>query len=103
MDHLLKALDSMEGRINAYPFIDVEEPNAVSFTIQDKPIKEVGLNGCQAIDILYFAKGLFESLNNAFSCTENEITIKHLETAIKVQELRTKDREKRGVEGFNKA
>ena len=75
----------------------------VSFTIQSDPIKEVGVNGCQALDMLKYVKCLFESLNDVFPCKENNLTITKIEEAIHWQEARTRDRELRKVEGFNKA
>jgi hypothetical protein len=74
----------------------------VAFTIQSDPVSEVGVNGCQASDMLEYVKCLFQSLNEAFPCRENALTITKLEEAIHWQEARTKDREKRNVEGFNK-
>lgn len=73
--------------------------HSIAFTIQDEPIKEVGVNGCQAVDMLVFVKELFKSLNNDFPCRENSLTIIKLEEAIFWQKARTEDREKRGVEG----
>ncbi|MEY2869450.1 MAG: putative exported protein [Bacteroidota bacterium] len=75
----------------------------VSFTIQSDPIGEVGVNGCQAVDILEYTKCLFQSLNEAFPCRENALTITKIEEAIHWQDARTKDRERRKVEGQNKA
>lgn len=74
----------------------------VSFTIQSDPIKEVGVNGIQATDMLEYVKFLFQSLNDAFPCRENALTITKIEEAIHWQEARTKDRLKRQVEGENK-
>lgn len=73
--------------------------NQVTFQIQDGPIGESGVNGCQATDMLIFVKELYKSLNNKFACRENALTITKLEEAIHWQEARTKDRENRGVEG----
>ena len=74
----------------------------VSFTIQSDPISEVGVNGVQALDILKYSKCLFESLNEAFPCRENALTITKIEEAIHWQDARTKDRQRRNVEGKNK-
>src|SRR5574343_1102155 len=74
----------------------------VKFTIQSDPISEVGINGCQALDMLKYVKCLFESLNEAFPCRENSLTITKIEEAIHWQDARTKDRLNRGVEGKNK-
>lgn len=75
----------------------------VSFTIQSDPISEVGVNGCQALDMLKYVKCLFQSLNDAFPCRENSLTITKIEEAIHWQDARTKDRLSRKVEGQNKA
>lgn len=77
-------------------------PPVVSFTIQSDPIGEVGVNGCQATDMLEYVKCLFESLNDKFPCRENALTIAKLEEAIHWQEARTRDRMRRQVEGKNK-
>jgi len=74
----------------------------VTFTIQDGPIGEVGVNGMQVTDMLNFVKEVYKSLNRAFPCRENSITITKIEEAIHWQDARTKDREQRGVEGQNK-
>lgn len=74
----------------------------VKFTIQSDPIGEVGINGCQAVDMLEYVKCLFESLNEAYHSSYNDTTIAHIENAIQAQHLRTEDRVKRGVEGQNK-
>jgi hypothetical protein len=91
------------------PFIEltnIEDVKGVApkviFTIQSDPIKEVGVNGVQALDMLIYTKCLFESLNEAFPCRENSLTITKIEEAIHWQEARTKDRSRRGVEGYNK-
>lgn len=73
----------------------------ISFTIQSDPISEVGVNGVQALDMLKYVKCLFESLNEAFPCRENSLTITKIEEAIHWQDARTKDRQRRNVEGKN--
>lgn len=75
----------------------------VSFWIQSDPISEVGVNGVQAVDMLEYVKYLFESLNEAFPCRENALTITKIEEAIHWQTARTANRIKRGVEGKNEA
>jgi hypothetical protein len=104
MRHVVKALQ----KLNSTDFITIQNAEdvkgvapVVSFTIQSDPVKEVGINGCQAIDMLEYIKCLFESLNEAFPCKENALTITKIEEAIHWQEARTKDRLKRGVEGTN--
>jgi len=107
MKHLLEASNQLYLNSNQRdkngenPYFGVTE-NKLSFTFQDGPIKEVGVNGLQAADLLFFCKELFKSLNKAFPCRENSITITKIEEAIHWQDARTKDRELRSVEGFNK-
>ena len=74
----------------------------VSFKVQSDPIGEVGVNGLQAVDILNYTKCLFESLNEAFPCRENALTITKIEEALHWQYARTMDRQLRNVEGKNK-
>lgn len=42
-----------------------------------------------------------EKLDDRFPCSENAHTVKHLKEAIAWQEIRTRNRERRGVEGTN--
>ena len=104
MKHLKEAHEAMlkEGRNDI--FWDTKpRKHSVEFIIQKGPIKEagIGLNGCQAEDMLAFIKHLFVSLNNEFPCAENEKTILHIKQALDWQSIRTENREKRGVEGLN--
>lgn len=87
------------GSRSKYIAVDNE---SLHFTIQDGPIKEVGVNGLQATDLLNFTKELFKSLNKDFPCRENALTITKIEEAIHWQDARTRDRESRKVEGYNK-
>jgi hypothetical protein len=114
MRHVVKAWEKMslprtEGTKGGKFSIEIENAEdvkgvapVVKFTIQSDPIGEVGINGCQAVDMLEYVKCLFESLNEAFPCRENALTITKIEEAIHWQEARTKDRERRNVEGQNK-
>lgn len=114
MRHVVKAWERMslpttEGTKGGKFSIEIENAEdvkgiapIVKFTIQSDPIGEVGINGCQAVDMLEYVKCLFESLNDAFPSSYNETTIAHIENAIQAQHLRTQDRINRGVEGQNK-
>lgn len=51
--------------------------------------------------MLKYVKCLFQSLNDAFPCRENALTITKIEEGIHWQEARTKDRLTRKVEGQN--
>lgn len=108
MRHVSKALAKYQVSEEVTNFINILNEEdvkgvapIVSFTIQSDPIGEVGINGVQALDILKYSKYLFESLNEAFPCRENSLTITKIEEAIHWQDSRTKDRQKRLVEGTN--
>jgi len=108
MRHVEKALLKFNEQCKLTHFIQIENLKdekgiapIVKFTIQSDPIGEVGVNGVQALDMLEYVKFLFESLNEAFPCRENALTITKIEEAIHWQEARTKDRLRRGVEGKN--
>lgn len=112
MRHVKKALlkynDECYSEIPG-TFIEIENAEdvkgvapIVKFTLQSDPISEVGVNGVQALDMLKYVKCLFESLNETFPCRENALSITKIEEAIHWQDARTKDRQRRQVEGFNK-
>jgi len=111
MRHVEKALLKYNEENNEKwtQFIQIENAEdvkdvapVVKFTIQSDPISEVGVNGVQALDMLKYVKCLFESLNDAFPCKENVLSITKIEEAIHWQDARTKDRQRRQVEGHNK-
>lgn len=77
--------------------------SSVEFTIQSGPIKEFGVNGCQIDDVIAWAKAKIEEFNKAFPCRENSVIITKLDEALLWSLKRKMDREKRNVEGLNKA
>lgn len=77
--------------------------NSISFTIQNGPIKEVGVNGCQVDTVIAAAKAIIEGLNSKFPCRENSMAITKLDEALLWLAKRKMDREARGVEGESKA
>lgn len=100
MRHVVKAMIKWCNS-EEHPFVKIENnfeiPGVapiVSFTVQSDPIKEVGINGIQATDMLEYVKCLFESLNETFPCRENALTVTKIEEAIHWQEARTKNRVK---------
>lgn len=102
MKHLVEAHDEMSKEQQEH--IDVNSvDHSVKFTIQNGPIKEVGVNGVQATDMLVYSRHLFTSLNNSYPCDENRMAINAIDLAIEAQKMRTRDREKRGVEGKSEA
>jgi arginine/lysine/ornithine decarboxylase len=76
--------------------------NKITVFLQNGPIKENGVNGIQVSDLLEYIKNIYVEFNKTFQCVENSVTIDHLNHALDAQDKRTKDREKRGVEGLNK-
>ena len=73
--------------------------NMISFRIQNRPIKEVGINGCQVDTLIESAKLIIEGLNKNFPCRENAVAITKLDEALLWLMKRKLDRENRGVEG----
>lgn len=75
-----------------------EELTRISF--QNGPIKEAGINGCHNEDLIAIVIDRLQSFQQSqFVCRENAIAITKLEEALLWLGKRTKDREKRGVEG----
>lgn len=73
--------------------------NTISFTLQNGPVKEVGVTGCQIQTLIEASLLLIEKHNEKYPCYENVLTINALKDAIAAQKLRTAKREARGVEG----
>lgn len=78
-----------------------DDANSLSFTLQNGPINEVGVNGCQVTDVIEVAKMIIEGLNQDVPCRENSMTITKLDEALMWQRERTRDRLSRGVEGYS--
>lgn len=89
---------SEEGFIGIF-----HDENTIAFKIQNGPIKEDGVNGCQVDTIIEAAKLILEGLNKQFPCRENSLAITKLDEALHWLNARKKDREKRGVEGKSEA
>lgn len=84
------------------PYVEIgEDQNTIKFTLQAGPIKEVGVTGCQIDLIIYYVRFIIADFNRRFPCRENSCAITHLDEAEMWLERRTKDREKRNVEGVN--
>jgi len=77
--------------------------SSVTFTIQNGPIKEVGVNGCQIDDVIAWSRAKIASFNVAFPCRENAIVLTKLDEALLWLLKRKLDREVRQVEGKNQA
>lgn len=67
---------------------------------QDGPIKEVGVNGCQATEILKEVKKYLDEVNvPPYENSETSLAVSCIVMAIRWLEKRTAERELRGVEG----
>lgn len=75
------------------------DKNSISFTIQNGPIKEHGVNGCQVGAIIHAARAMIAGLNEKYPCRENALAITKLDEALLWLSARKADRVKRGVEG----
>ncbi len=77
--------------------------NAITFKIQDGPIKEVGVNGCQVDEIISAALLMVKGLNEKFPSDYNAKCIASLYEAYTWLQQRKADRKARGVEGRSEA
>ena len=92
-----------EKDIRPHNFVYVRnDVNSISFTLQNGPIKENGVNGCQVDTIIQAAFTIIEGLNDKFPCEENRRCLNNLGLALIELKDRKKNRESRGVEGSNK-
>lgn len=82
-------------------YID-HDVNMISFRIQNGPIKEVGVNGCQVDTLICTAAIILTKLNENFPCKENKAALASLGNAVSWLRTRKENREARGVEGLNK-
>ncbi len=68
------------------------------------PVKEFGENGCQIEDVLHVVVDRLEGFQRGqFKCRENALAITKLQEALHWLEHRTRERQRRGVEGKNEA
>jgi hypothetical protein len=94
--------DEFDKLREEYPINITERMNTISFKIQNGPIKEVGINGCDISTIIDAVTLILLGLNRKFSCEENAKAINCLMRASQFLEERKANREKRGVEGLDK-
>ena len=83
------------------PVFVYPDKNQICFQIQNGPIKEVGINGCQVDTVIEAAKLIIEGLNSKFRCRENAMAITKLDEALMWLKARTDKRKSLGVEGKN--
>ncbi len=69
---------------------------------QDGPIKEAGVNGVMNEDLIAIVIDRMRGFQSSdFACSENNVALVSLETALSALNQRTAERENRGVEGTN--
>lgn len=91
-----------EEKIRPFNYIYVwHDINSLSFTIQNGPVNENGMNGCQIDTVIETAKIIIEGLNKKFPCRENSMAITKLDESLMWLNKRKIDRQKRQVEGKN--
>jgi hypothetical protein len=86
-----------------FPISICDKENFICFKIQNGPIAENGLNGCQVDQMIHIAKTIIEGLNAKFPCRENSMIITKLDEALMWSNKRKQDRLDRNVEGYNKS
>ena len=92
-----------EKDIRPVNFIYVRnDKNSLSFTLQNGPIKEVGVNGCQIDDVIAVVKKIIEGFNAKFPCRENAMVVTKLDEALLWLGARTQRRETQKLEGTSK-
>lgn len=78
------------------------DKNSISFTLQNGPIKENGVNGCQVDTLIAAVMEIMTALDRRFPCHENAQALYSLRSAYDWLKQRKLNREQRGVEGENK-
>lgn len=73
----------------------------VDINFQNGPVKEHGVNGITNEALLAIILHRLRVLNQAYPCRENSLAITNIEQGLMWLEQRTRDRQKRGVEGRN--
>lgn len=77
--------------------------NSISFTLQNGPVKERGVNGCQVDHMILAARIILDGLNKNLPSRETALAITKLDEAFHWLRARREDREQRGVEGTQQA
>lgn len=85
------------------PILIDHENNLLMFKLQNGPVKEAGVNGCQVDTIIEAARLMLQGLNMKFPCKENTEALEALGSARVWLKMRQGDRMARGVEGRSEA
>lgn len=90
---------NLAGDLAEAPILIDHQNNLIVFKLQDGPVKEAGVNGCQVDTIIAAAQTILEGLDSKFPCRENKEAIDELKGARLWLRVRRGDREARSVEG----
>lgn len=78
----------------------------LNIKLQDGPIKEDGVNGCQIDDVVRYCRDKISEFNTKedgkFACIENRKAILHLNETLTWLDERTANRTAAGVEGTDR-
>lgn len=78
-------------------------PPFVYIRFQDGPIKESGVNGVMDENLLAIVIDRLQGFQSGkFACEENQRALDFIQLGLQTLQLRTQNREKRGVEGTHK-
>jgi hypothetical protein len=69
------------------------------FKLQNGPISEAGVNGCQIDVVLEWCRKQIDNFNKCFPCRESSLAITKIDEALHWLAARTHNRIARGVEG----
>jgi len=75
----------------------------IKIQLQDGPIGEAGVNGCQIDDVLHWCKLRLKEFHKILPDMATELAIHRLEDVLEILVERTRDRVARGVEGSSAA
>jgi hypothetical protein len=84
-------------------FVDNNDLHHIDIKLQSAPILKVGVNGLQIDDVIVLIHNIIKSFNNRFPCHENSLILTKLQEAKAWSDIRTENRQKRGVEGKSEA
>jgi len=96
----IEEADGKLGTIFDHDWIVIDhKTNAIAFKIQNGPIKETGINGCQVDNLIETARLILVGLNDKMPTRENSLAITALEEAELWLERRRQNRVRAQVEG----
>jgi len=90
-------------KLNQNEYVEVTDDNKICFQLQEGPITEHGVNGCQIDTMIYACKVIVQKFNDRFPCRENSLVITKLDEAMLWLMARTEERIQRNAEGKNQA